>query len=121
MTHASVDAVVELKNRFKANFIGVIKTNHSQYPKKWIEQTMQEWPPGSHLVLEATHNGVVIYACGYKYNKRKCVVLSSPKEQAIPNQDAAMKLSGRTKMGTQIQETYRICRPYLILHQFQYH
>ena len=68
---ASVDSVVELKSRFNANFIGVIKTNHSQYPKKWLEQTMNEWPLGSHLVLEATHNGVVVQACGYKYNKRK--------------------------------------------------
>ena len=48
-----MDTVVEMKNRFDANFIGVIKTNHSKYPKKWLEDTMKEWPPGSHLVLEA--------------------------------------------------------------------
>ena len=75
---ASVDSAVELKSRFNANFIGVIKTNHSRYPKKWLEETMSEWPPGSHLVLEATHRGVVVYACGYKYNKRKvcCFIFS---------------------------------------------
>ena len=64
---ASVDAVVEMKNRFGANFIGVIKTNHSKYPKKWLEDTMKEWPPGSHLVLEARLDGVDVLACGYKF------------------------------------------------------
>ena len=75
---ASVDTVVELKTRFNANFIGVIKTNHSRFPKKWLEETMKEWPPGSHVVLESRHNDVDVYACGYKYNKRKvcCFVFS---------------------------------------------
>ena len=32
---------------------------------------MKNWPPGSHLVLETTCEGVDVVACGYKYNKRK--------------------------------------------------
>ena len=68
---SSVDTVVALKKCFNANFIGVIKTNHSRYPKKWLEETMKEWPPSSHLVLQAEYEGVVMFACGYKYNKRK--------------------------------------------------
>ena len=73
-----MDTVVEMKNRFDANFIGVVKTNHSKYPKKWLEDTMKEWPPGSHIVLEARQHGVDVLACGYKYNKRKvcCFVFS---------------------------------------------
>ena len=75
---ASVDAAVELKKRFNANFIGVVKTNHSRYPKKWLEETMKDWPPGSHVVLETTHSDVALFACGYKYNKRKvcCFIFS---------------------------------------------
>ena len=61
---APVDAAVELKKRFNANFIGVIKTNHSRFPKKFLEETMKEWPPGSHLVLQTTHNDVTLFACG---------------------------------------------------------
>ena len=68
---ASVDVIVQMKKHLNARFIGVIKTNHSKFPKKWLETTMKDWPPGSHLVLEATHEGVDIIACGYKYNKRK--------------------------------------------------
>ena len=68
---SSVDAVVELKKNFNANFSGVVKTNHSRYPKKRLEHTMKEWPPGSHLVLQAKYEGVVMFGCGQKYNKRK--------------------------------------------------
>ena len=68
---ASVDVVVELRKRLNAQFIGIIKTNHSKFPKKWLESTMKNWPPGSHLVLETTCEGVDVVACGYKYNKRK--------------------------------------------------
>ena len=68
---ASVDTVVEMKKRFNSNFIGVVKTSHSRYPKKWLEATMKDWPLGSHIVLEAVHDGVVVQACGYKYNKCK--------------------------------------------------
>ena len=55
---ASVDVVVELHKRLNAQFIGVVKTNHSKFPKKWLKTTMKDWLPGSHLVLEATCKGV---------------------------------------------------------------
>lgn len=54
------------------HYIGVVKTNHARYPRKWIEETMKEWPAGSHIVLETTtSDGVDLLAIGYKYNKRK--------------------------------------------------
>ena len=54
------------------NFIGVIKTNHAGYPKKFLEQIMKNWPAGLHLVLEAmTSQEVALIAVGYKYNKKK--------------------------------------------------
>ena len=54
------------------HYIGVLKTAHARYPKTFIETTMQEWPAGSHLLLETkTPEGVDLLAIGYKYNKRK--------------------------------------------------
>ena len=68
---ASVDTAVQLQKKLNANFIGIVKTSHSKFPKMWIEQTMKDWPPGSHIVLQANSEGVDLFACGYKYNKRK--------------------------------------------------
>jgi hypothetical protein len=70
---SSVETVCQLWNRFKCRYGGILKTNHSRFPKAWIERTMKEWPAGSHIVLEgrATREGVGIIAVGYKYNSRK--------------------------------------------------
>jgi hypothetical protein len=51
------------------HFIGIVKTGHSKYPKKFIEDTMIHWPAGSHLVLENKSKDLL--AVGYKYNKRR--------------------------------------------------
>jgi hypothetical protein len=67
---ASVDTCIAMYQRFHQRFIGVVKTAHSRYPKKFLEETMADWPAGSHLVLEATADGVPLLAVGYKYNKR---------------------------------------------------
>lgn len=44
--------VVEMVKRLGVRYIGVIKTSYATYPKKIIEETMENWPAGSHLVLE---------------------------------------------------------------------
>ena len=66
---ALVDYAVEFKKRFNTNFIGIIKTNPSRFPKKFLEETMKEWSPGSHLVLQMMHNDFTLFACRYKCNK----------------------------------------------------
>ena len=53
------------------NFIGIVKTAHSFYPKQWLEEKMKGWPGGSHLVLEGTKDNIPLIAIGYKYNKKK--------------------------------------------------
>ena len=70
---SSVETVCQLWNRFKCRYGGILKTNHSRFPKAWIEKTMKEWPAGPHIVLEgrATREGVDLIAIGYKYNSRK--------------------------------------------------
>ena len=55
-----------------AKCIMQVKTATSRYPKKFIEDRMQSWPAGSHLVLETTlPSGAKLYAVGYKYLKKK--------------------------------------------------
>ncbi len=68
---ASVNACVNMKKQNKCEFIGIIKTNPSKFPKTYLEQTIALWPAGSHLVLEATINNVDLVAIGYKYNGQK--------------------------------------------------
>ena len=48
-----------------------VKTAMSQYPKKFIESCMKDWPGGSHLVLEATLGSAKLHAVGYKYCRKK--------------------------------------------------
>ena len=67
---------VDLVEHIAANYIGVVKTNHSRYPKDFIMNTMKPWPAGSHLVLrtvlnEGRRNERTIFALGYKYSKSK--------------------------------------------------
>ena len=38
----NVPIVVNLKNKLDTHFIGVVKTGHKRYPKKWIDTTMKD-------------------------------------------------------------------------------
>ena len=67
---------VDLVENMNENYIGVVKTNHSRYPKQFLQSKMQNWPAGSHLLLRTVLNKgrrreKVIYALGYKYSKAK--------------------------------------------------
>ena len=69
---SSMDCVQNMKE----NYIGIVKTNHSRYPKAFLQSKMQSWPAGSHLLLKTVVNKnrrgeKVIYALGYKYCKAK--------------------------------------------------
>ena len=70
---SSVETTCQLWNRFKCRYAGILKTNHSRFPKAWIENTMKDWPAGSHTVLEgrAIVEGVDLIAIGCKCNSRK--------------------------------------------------
>ena len=57
----------------------MIKTSHRRYPKKWLEETMSDWPGGSHIVLETVCDEVPLLAVGYKYNKRKVLCFIATK------------------------------------------
>jgi Transposase IS4 len=84
----SVDVTVYVKKNFGCNFVGVVKNSHSKYPKAFLEQTMAEWPGGSHLVLEATIDGVGVVAVGYKYKKKRvnCFIFSKGSGHTEPGE-----------------------------------
>jgi hypothetical protein len=53
-------------------WICIVKTSHSLFPKKELGDKMPSWPGGMSLLMEATNmKGVKIIAIGYKYNSSK--------------------------------------------------
>ena len=50
-----------------------VKTNHSRIPKKFLEDTMKDFPGGTWITLEgrAEKEEVDLICIGYKYNKKK--------------------------------------------------
>jgi hypothetical protein len=71
---SSIDLAILTKIQHNANYIGVVKTNHSRFPKKFLEDTMSGWPGGSYMNMTATVDGVKLYATGYKYCNRKALM-----------------------------------------------
>ena len=69
----SILTALTLKKKFahKKDSILVLKTSHAQYPNKFIEDTMNDWLGGTHIVLEAIVEGVKLFAIGYKYSSKK--------------------------------------------------
>ncbi len=70
-------------------WIGIIKTSHSLYPKKEMEQQMKTWPGGMSLVMGATTSeGVKLIAVGYKYNSSKvlCFVATKNTGSTLPGE-----------------------------------
>jgi hypothetical protein len=76
---ASVDTCIAMYQKFHQQFIGVVKTAHSCYPKKFLEDTMADWPAVLTFVLELTADGAPLLAMGYKYNKRKVMCFVATK------------------------------------------
>ena len=68
---ASIVAEVNIWQKFQSDFIGFVKTPHAGYCRKFLEDKMEEWPAGSHLILQLNVDGVGLVAIGYKHNKRK--------------------------------------------------
>ena len=70
----NVPTVVNLRNKLGAHFIGVVKTGHKRYPKKWIDSTMKDWTSGIYIVLDFEEiDCQIIIAMGYKYDTRNTI------------------------------------------------
>jgi hypothetical protein len=62
----------EAINECGHEWIGIVKTSHSLFPKKELEEKRKTWPGGMSLVMEsATSKGVKLIAVRYKYNSSK--------------------------------------------------
>ena len=72
----------------EANSILQIKTATSGYPKKFLDNTMLNWPGGSHLVLRAAIDVMSLYSMGYKYNSKKnlCFVFTEGTSHTKPGE-----------------------------------
>lgn len=91
----SVPTVVEMVKRLDVCYIGVMKTSYVMYPKKFIEQTMENWPAGSHLVIKTKKNDTDLIAISYKYNKQKVTLF------------LAMKDAGHTEKGVSYEAQWK--------------
>ena len=74
---ASLKTAVAVFEEMDSEFVGPIKNGHKHFPRNYLETTMKDWPPGTHLVLETTVRGNKYYAIGYKYNVRKVLCFIS--------------------------------------------
>lgn len=77
-----VQTAVALSHAKRA-FIGAVKTAHSLYPKKYIENVLGPLPAGARIVLEGTVDGVQLLAIGYKYNRRKVLCFVATKGAGV--------------------------------------
>jgi hypothetical protein len=66
-------------------WIGVVKTSHSLFPKKKaLEDKLKTWLGGMNLTLEATTSKVVrLIAVGYKYNSSKVLCFVETKNEGL--------------------------------------
>lgn len=61
-----------ISSYIESGSITQVKTGHTRYPKKILENNMKDWPGGTYLVLEApTPDGVQLFTFGYKYCNKK--------------------------------------------------
>jgi hypothetical protein len=79
---SSVETTCQLWSKFGCRHGGILKTNHSRFPKKWTERTMKDWPVGSHIGLDgrAARGGVDLIAIGCKCDSRKSLCFICHKE-----------------------------------------
>jgi hypothetical protein len=108
---SSVETTCQLWSKFRCRYGGILKTNHSRFPRKWTETTMKDWPAGSHIVLEgrATREGVNLIAIGYKYNSRKSLCFICHKDAG--STECPDFYEAKWKDGNSNTESRRVPRP----------
>ena len=102
----------------ESEFIGIVKTAHRGFPKTYLENKMETWPPGTHLVLQHSTNCRKYYAIGYKYSRRKVISF-------VATEHAGHTLPGEPYVAKWVDtnNTIRfrpIDRPHLISHFFKH-
>lgn len=77
-----------IKSQVGCQFKGLVKTSHAGFPKDYVEDAMEKFPRGFHMVLKAPVDndepeGEHIYVIGYKYPFRKVVSTYFEKSKCI--------------------------------------
>ena len=90
----SVKCAVELAKRGRA-FVGQIKSNHSLFPKKYIEEKLKDAPGGAHIVLKGTYQEVELIAIGYRYSSKKTLhfVMTADAGSTTPGEPYEIKFT----------------------------
>lgn len=109
---SSVPLCVQMQQKLNSHYIGVVKTNHANYPKQFLLKTMSEWPAGSHLVLEATSDNVPLLAVGYKYNSRKVHCFVATKGAGHTEKGVSYMAGWKDENGNTL--TQRVPRPEIV-------
>ena len=115
---AFLKTAVAVTEELDSEFLGPVKTAHKQFPKKFLENTMKEWPPGSHLVMETTVRNNSFYAIGYKYNMKKvlCFICTENAGHTMPGKPYEAKwLDDNGRMASR-----QIPRPHLLSKYFEH-
>ena len=115
---ASFKTAVAVAEELNSVFLGPVKTSHRQFPKNYLETTMREWPPGSHLVLETMLRGKKYYSIGYKYNVKKvlCLIATEGAGHSMPGTPYEAKwLDPNGRMASRM-----IPRPHLLSEYFKH-
>ena len=115
---ASLKTAVAVKEEIDSEFLGPVKTSHKHFPKRYLEETMKDWPPGSHMVLETTVRGNNYIATGYKYNMKKvlCFISTEGAGHTMPGKPYEAKwLDDNGRMASR-----QIARPHMLSEYFQY-
>ena len=115
---ASLKTAVAVYEEIDSEFLGPVKTSHKQFPKKYLEETMKDWPPGSHMVMETTVRGSKYIATGYKYNMKKvlCFISTEGAGHTMPGKPYEAKwLDDNGRMASRL-----IDRPHMLSEYFQY-
>ena len=66
----SVQCAISMAQRGRY-FFGQVKSNHSLFPKDYIEEALKDVPGGSHIVLKCTHKEVELIALRYQYSSKR--------------------------------------------------
>lgn len=115
---ASLKTAIAISEEVDAEFIGVVKNAHAGFPRTYLEQKLSTWPPGSHLVMEATKELKKYYAVGYKYNASKVICF-------IATEKAGHTLPGEPYVAKWVDPNGRVCmrnisRPHFISQFFKH-
>ena len=90
----SVRCAIAMAQRGNA-FFGQVKSNHSLFPKDYIEEALKDAPGGVHIVLKSTHQEVELITLGYRYSSKRTLhfIFTSDAGSTTPGTPYEMKFT----------------------------